>query len=108
MTVRDSLAGIHPQKGRGSLLKGIQGTTIIDGSYNGGVTSILGGIDYLDQLDDSLERWVLLGDMRELGDETEQHHRTIAERLKESSVEKAFFVGPQMRSYVHGSLLETW
>lgn len=108
ITTRDSLSGIHPQKGRGSLLSGVNDSIIIDGSYNGGVTSILGGIDYLDQLKDPVEKWVLLGDMRELGTETEEHHTNIAHRLAESSVQKAFLVGPEMKKYVEPILLERW
>ncbi len=33
--IRERLTDIHPQKGRGSVLKGVCESLIIDGSYNG-------------------------------------------------------------------------
>jgi UDP-N-acetylmuramoyl-tripeptide--D-alanyl-D-alanine ligase len=65
-SIRERLTDIHPQKGRGSILKGVHESVIIDGSYNGGFNSISGGIEYLDGLSAEYNKMLFLGDMREL------------------------------------------
>lgn len=49
-----------PQKGRGSILQGVNDTTIIDGSYNGSHEAISAGIEYLSELDPSIARALFL------------------------------------------------
>lgn len=89
-----------PQKGRGSILQGVNDTTIIDGSYNGSHEAISAGIEYLAELPEDLDKCLFLGDMRELGKESEEMHRDIAEKIIALHPEFVVLVGEEMRKYV--------
>lgn len=95
-----------PQKGRGSILHGVNDTTIIDGSYNGSHESIAAGIEYLSELPLDLHKCLFIGDMRELGGESEELHRDIAERIKLLAPAFVVLVGENMQKYVLETLRE--
>lgn len=60
----------------------MHGTSIIDGSYNGGYKSLSSGIDFMARFVDTHEVILFLGDMRELGDELTPHfHEAIAHQI---------------------------
>lgn len=96
-----------PQKGRGSILHGVNDTTIIDGSYNGSHEAIAAGIEYLSELPDELSKAVFIGDMRELGKDSEELHRDIAERVIKLAPTFVVLVGEDMKKYVLTSLQES-
>ncbi len=95
-----------PQKGRGSILQGVNETTIIDGSYNGSHESISAGIEYLAELPSELHKCLFLGDMRELGRDSEELHRDIAEKIVSLAPSFVVLVGEDMGKYVAGRLRE--
>lgn len=107
-SIRERLTDIHPQKGRGSILKGVRESIIIDGSYNGGYNSISGGIGYMDGLDSEYNKVLFLGDMRELGDESKELHTDVAQQIIASSVQSVVLVGEEMHRFVYPILLEAW
>lgn len=107
-SIRERLTDIHPQKGRGSVLKGVRESLIIDGSYNGGFNSISGGIEYLDGLGSEYNKILFLGDMRELGEDSKELHTEIAEKIIASSVQSVVLVGEEMKRFVYPLLLEAW
>lgn len=95
-----------PQKGRGSILLGVNETTIIDGSYNGSHESISAGIEYLSELPSDLHKCLFLGDMRELGRDSEELHRDIAEKIVALAPTFVVLVGEDMGNYVSETLRE--
>ncbi|MDD5197577.1 MAG: UDP-N-acetylmuramoyl-tripeptide--D-alanyl-D-alanine ligase [Candidatus Gracilibacteria bacterium] len=107
-SIRERITDIHPQKGRGSILKGIHESVIIDGSYNGGFNSISGGIEYLDGLGSEYDKILFIGDMRELGDDSKELHTEIAEKIIASSIQSVVLVGEEMKRFVYPLLLEAW
>ena len=68
------------------------GWTLIDDSYNANPSSMAAAIDTLLLADG--ERWLVLGDMAELGPEARALHSGIGERARERGVERLFAVGP--------------
>ena len=56
----------------------MKGSTIIDGSYNGGFEAICRGIDSLIPFVSTHRIICLIGDMRELGEHTENIHTELA------------------------------
>ncbi len=68
------------------------GWTLIDDSYNANPSSMAAAIDTL--LLAEGERWLVLGDMAELGPEARALHAGIGERARERGVERLFAVGP--------------
>ncbi len=68
------------------------GWTLIDDSYNANPSSMAAAIDTL--LLAGGERWLVLGDMAELGPDARALHAGIGERARERGVERLFAVGP--------------
>jgi UDP-N-acetylmuramoyl-tripeptide--D-alanyl-D-alanine ligase len=68
------------------------GWTLIDDSYNANPSSMEAAIDTLLLADG--ERWLVLGDMAELGAEARVLHAGIGARARERGVERLFAVGP--------------
>ena len=68
------------------------GWTVIDDSYNANPSSMAAAIDTL--LLAGGERWLVLGDMAELGTDTQALHAGVGKRARERGVERLFAVGP--------------
>ena len=87
----DNLAGFSGVKGRLQLLPGPANSRLIDDSYNANPDSLEAGIEVLCSLSGS--PWLALGDMGELGAETEALHREAARTAARHGVEKFFGIG---------------
>ena len=68
------------------------GWTVIDDSYNANPGSMAAAIDALVLAEG--ERWLVLGDMAELGAEARALHAGIGALARERGVERLFAVGP--------------
>ena len=55
----------------------VSGVTLIDDAYNASPASMKGGLDILTQRDCAGRRVAVLGDMKELGDRTDDFHREV-------------------------------
>ena len=70
----------------------VGGWTVIDDSYNANPSSMAAAIDTLALARG--ERWLVLGDMAELGTDARALHAGIGARARESGVNRLFAVGP--------------
>jgi len=89
--------------GRCNLFKGIKNTTIIDSSYNAtpdGVKSILGMFNQYP----TDKKWLVLGDMIELGNEEQEEHEKLADVIASMRLEKVILVGPRLLKYAYPKL----
>lgn len=68
------------------------GWTVIDDSYNANPNSMMAAIDTL--LLAEGERWLVLGDMAELGADARALHASVGRHARERGVERLFAVGP--------------
>lgn len=68
------------------------GWTLIDDSYNANPSSMGAAIDTL--LLAGGERWLVLGDMAELGPDAQALHAGVGARARERGIERLFAVGP--------------
>ena len=68
------------------------GWTLIDDSYNANPSSMAAAIDTL--LLAGGERWLVLGDMAELGADARALHASVGARARELGVDRLFAVGP--------------
>jgi len=85
--------------GRCSIFNGIKNTTIIDSTYNAtpdGVRSILEMFDKFPEKN----KWLVLGDMIELGHEEKIEHEKIGKIISEMKLEKIILVGPRVSKYI--------
>lgn len=84
----------HLPPGRASMLKGLNGSTIIDSSYNASPSTVADMLALLN-LVEGKRKLAILGDMRELGEETDQvHSQALARALRVCDL--VYTVGPMM------------
>ncbi len=67
--------------------------TIINDAYNANPDSVRMAIQTLSMMNGYPEKIAVLGDMLELGKNSENYHREIAHYLKDNGIKKAFFFG---------------
>ena len=60
------------------------------------------------RLPEKYYRILLLGDMRELGNEAQEMHIKVADKIKESHPDAVYLVGPLMRELVYPRLTEAF
>lgn len=91
--------------GRNSVFKGIKNTTIIDSTYNAtpdGVNIILQMFNQYP----SKNKWLVLGDMIELGNEEKEEHEKLAALINSMKLEKIILIGPRVSEYTYPEILK--
>ncbi len=86
--------------GRLQALRGIRGATLFDDSYNANPLSVRAAAEFLSQL--SGESWLVLGDMKELGDDAATLHREVGRSCARSGIDRLFALGDLSRHTVEG------
>lgn len=104
LTAVKALEGLEPEEGRGTLLPGKGGSMIVDGSYNGGYAAIVAGLTCVREAGAGRPSVLLLGDMRELGDETRRLHEALVPEIIKTAPQAVVLVGPLMGAHVLGKL----
>jgi len=94
--VRTGLAGMANVAGRLRVLGGPRGSLVYDDSYNANPGSMAAAIDYLASLPG--ERWLVLGDMGELGPDSLQLHRELGARARAAGIERLCCLGPMSQA----------
>jgi len=89
--VAAGLASMRAVPGRLQFRTARSGAWVIDDSYNANPSSMRAGIDVLAGLDG--RRWLVIGDMAELGDFAENAHAEIGRYARERGVERLFATG---------------
>ena len=84
---------------RGQIVRLRGGSILVNDSYNANPVSMRAALDHLATLDVAGRRIAVLGEMRELGPDAEQHHREIGEHAREAGVEVLIGVGELARAY---------
>lgn len=70
-------------KGRMRILEGVNGSTIIDDSYNASPVAMLAAINVLNEIKTTGKKIAILGDMLEIGAHTGREHKKIGELVVE-------------------------
>ena len=90
-----ALAELEGLEGRGARYTLASGAVLIDESYNANAASMTATLQVLGN-ESATRRIAVLGEMRELGNESETLHAGIAEPLLAANVDFAVLVGPAM------------
>ncbi len=91
--------------GRMSLLRGINDSYIIDGSYNASAPAVLDSLEVLSNLAKNRRKIAVIGDMRELGEEAEVEHKRVAQKLL-NVADEIILVGSLSKKYLLNELLD--
>jgi len=89
------LAAFHPAAGRLVSRRASSGALVIDDSYNANPDSVRAAIDVLARAGG--ERWLVLGDMGEVGAQGPAFHREVGAYARERGIERLEATGPQAR-----------
>ena len=98
--IRAALEGVNPVGGRLQPLRGINEATLFDDSYNANPLSVDAAAEFLASLPG--ESWLVLGDMKELGDDAAELHREVGEAARASGVNRLFAYGDLAASAAEG------
>lgn len=91
-TIVEGLAASKPVPGRQIAHVLANGAVLIDDSYNANPGSLVAAIDTLAAAGG--EAWLVLGDMRELGDEGEALHAEVGRKAKAAGLRRLYALGP--------------
>lgn len=94
------LATIKPVPGRMNILHGIDGTTIIDDTYNSSPAAAAAAIQTLYSFDEVPQRILVLGDMRELGAVSQAEHEKLGAMCDPDLLSWVVLVGPDCEKYL--------
>lgn len=95
----DIASALEPLKapiGRLNLIEGADGSCIIDDTYNASPVSTLAALNVLEQLT-AKRKIAVLGDMLELGEQTESGHREVGKKIFFSKINLFIAVGKHMQ-----------
>lgn len=70
------------------------GAVVLNDAYNASPTSVKAAIDLVSQLTGYRDKWLVLGDMLELGPDEEAFHAQIGEYLTDAKTDRVLLFGP--------------
>ena len=85
------LAAVRAVPGRLQLKKAASGAWLIDDSYNANPSSVRAGIEVLASLEG--RKWLVLGDMAELGEYSQSSHAEVGEFARQRGIERLYATG---------------
>ncbi len=92
-TISEGLAAFRPFSGRMEMIKLHNGAFLLDDSYNANPASVREALMTLKDLKANHNGYVFLGDMLELGDQTEEMHRRIGMLIATIGIKSLFLQG---------------
>jgi len=85
------LAAMRTVAGRLELKPAVNGAFLIDDSYNANPSSLKAGLDALRSFGST--RWLVLGDMMELGDSADELHAEVGRYARDSGITRLLAIG---------------
>lgn len=97
-TIKNGLETMQSVKGRLQLCKGINNTSIINDTYNANPTSLNAALMVLKE--SNAPRWLVLGDMGELGSQSVEFHQEAGKQAREFEAEYLLAIGELSKNAV--------
>ena len=97
--IDQALTEYAPQNNRSQLKQTADNTLIID-AYNANPTSMMASLTNFRQME-AAHKIAILGDMRELGQDSAEEHQKIVDYLEECGFERVILVGSQFAATCH-------
>ncbi len=89
--INESLQSFQPDNNRSQIVKGKTNTLIVD-CYNANPTSMAFAIQSFQKLN-AANRVYILGDMMELGEDSEMEHKQVLKLMESNTSDKIYYVG---------------
>jgi len=89
--IKTGLEAVQPVPGRLSLKQASRGWTVIDDTYNANPASLYAALQVL--ASQNGERWLVMGDMKELGSDSRKLHAELGDAARSLGVKRLFAVG---------------
>ncbi|HSH64578.1 MAG TPA: UDP-N-acetylmuramoyl-tripeptide--D-alanyl-D-alanine ligase [Bacteroidia bacterium] len=99
--IKNGLEKYVPSNNRSQVMQTKDNLVLLD-AYNANPSSMNAAIENFAQMNRP-QKIVILGDMLELGEESEKEHTQIIELLKQKKISQAIFVGPHFMKAAHSS-----
>jgi len=101
-----ALEGLRPAKRRGEVKRGANGSTLVDDSYNANRQSAEAAIVTLSGAKTGAggRRWLILGDMLELGAYSPAEHAAVGETAAKAGLDELVLVGQDVRATAEAAL----
>src|SRR5262249_20786514 len=98
------LGELRPAKRRGEIKRGVNGSTVVDDSYNANRQSALASLALLRDaaIPQGGRRWFIFGDMLELGEYSAQEHAAVG--AVAAAVDELVLVGTEVRAAADAAL----
>ena len=90
-SIHKGLENFEVPNGRFTVLNGLNNSKIIDSSYNANPESFKAAIDSL-VARDSKQKWIIMGQMGELGKDSEEHHINVLKYAESKKIDKIFLI----------------
>ena len=85
------LANVRAVAGRLELKPAVNGAFLVDDSYNANPSSLKAGLDAFKSFGGA--RWLILGDMMELGESADELHAEVGRYAKQAGIARLFAIG---------------
>ena len=104
--IAKGLSHYKPPRGRMCLVPGIKKTMLIDDTYNASPRATLEALRALREIEieENARRIAVIGDMKELGEYTEEGHRGVGEYVAKAGIDILVTVGELARDIARGAL----
>lgn len=100
--IKQGLENITPAKGRMEIKSGVNEVTLIDDTYNANPLSLKAAIETVKSLENVEKKILILGDMRELGEQSIKLHEECGQFAKANGIDVLWATGDLSRHAVSG------
>lgn len=105
--IRTGLAQVKLTDMRMQLVSTENGPLFINDAYNAAPTSMKAAIQFVQATTIRDDKWLVLGDMLELGENEEQFHKQLSEVIDAKEISKVCLFGPRMK-WLYEQLLNSF
>ncbi|MDN4495469.1 UDP-N-acetylmuramoyl-tripeptide--D-alanyl-D-alanine ligase [Ureibacillus aquaedulcis] len=95
--IREGLSQVALTDMRMQLVPANKGILFINDAYNAAPTSMTAAIQFVQSTSLREDKWLVLGDMLELGDDEKRFHEQIASVIDENEISRVCLFGPRMK-----------
>lgn len=105
--IQQSLQHVALTDMRMEVIPASNGALFVNDAYNAAPTSMKAALLFVNETTIRREKWVVLGDMLELGENERQFHEELADSLALDSITGVCLFGPRMK-WLYNELQKTW